>query len=136
MKSKIIKLVNNTKAIFKFDDKPKAGSDALVTSGVLYNTLPVYYTFNLQFDVSTNPATISIVDLDIDSVIDAALEGKTIILRDGQGGLYYLTTVDKDTPTTTILFFMSLMNGNLIQIKVKRQSGVGSTEFIRFSIEN
>ena len=33
MISKIIKLVNNTKAVFKFDDTPKPGSDALVTSG-------------------------------------------------------------------------------------------------------
>lgn len=51
MKSKIIKLVNNTKAIFKFDDKPKAGSDALVTSGTIYSALNDMCPFKkLQLD--------------------------------------------------------------------------------------
>lgn len=71
MLPKIIKLINNTKAIFKIDSKPTKGSNNLVTSGGVYEALKSNYNsavimLNYDWESQTFPAKLEDVT---DSVI-------------------------------------------------------------------
>lgn len=71
MLPKIIKLINNTKAIFKIDSEPTKGSNNLVTSGSIYKALKsscnsATIVLNPDWESGTFPAR-------LDSVTTSAL---------------------------------------------------------------
>ena len=137
---KILKLWHNTKAILKIDDKPTKGSNNLVTSGGVYNSIAESYSFDIYYTIPVDDEEIpgdpvpTVRNLDINSVVDTALEGKNIILKSNQGDIFYLTCVDKDTPVMTYLYFISLQNGVIKQLKASRENGVCAAELTVFNL--
>lgn len=142
MLPKIIKLINNTKAIFKIDSEPTKGSNNLVTSGGVYDSVAKSYSFDIYYTSTVSDEEIptpedlvpTVKNLDINSVVDAALEGKNIVLKSNQGDIFYLACIDRDTPVMTYLYFTSLQNGVIRQLTASRENGVCAAELTLFNL--
>lgn len=128
MLPKIQKFINNTKAIFKIDNKPTKGSNNLITSGAIYDSLHKQAKYSLvTIKSSADDGTIEILGNtdSLEGIMRKTQNGDLVVLVDKRTGQvfhpanYYIV---EDGETFDEVTFTSYRNGIIYTVIITGDS--------------